>query len=168
MKRSLWWPLVLFVALAGCGADQVRLAKGDVAPEFALPTLAGNTVRLSELRGEVVAVHFWAQQCRFCEGEMRWLQEVHQGLEADGFRLLGVNSGQDRKTVDEFVRRVEVITFPVLLDEASKVTRRYGVIGLPTTLLLDRQGIVRHKIIGESEPAMFEAMVRELLQASGS
>jgi cytochrome c biogenesis protein CcmG/thiol:disulfide interchange protein DsbE len=167
MKRTLWWPLILLVALAGCGADQVRLAKGDPAPDFALPALSGETVQLAELRGEVVAVHFWAEQCRFCEGEMRWLEEVHRRLEAEGFRLLGVNSGQDRKTVEGFVRRLEVITFPVLLDEASKVTRRYGVIGLPTTLLLDRQGIVRHKIIGESEPAMFEAMVRELLQTSG-
>lgn len=167
MRLSRCLLFVLLAALVGCGAEQARLATGDPAPDFTLPTLKGNAVRLSGLRGEVVAVHFWAEQCRFCEGEMRWLQSTYQALHPQGFELLAVNAGQDRATAQGFVDRVEVITYPTLLDEESEVTARYGVRVLPTTILVDREGIVRHKIIGESEPAVFEAMVRGLLQAPG-
>lgn len=164
MKWIRLSPLVLLLVLVGCGSDQVRLSQGDVAPDFTLADLTGNTVRLADLRGEVVAVHFWAEQCRFCEGEMRWLESSYQQLRAEGFELLAVNAGQDRKTAQGFIDRVKIITYPTLLDDESMVTKRYGVIVLPTTLLVDRKGIVRHKIIGESEPATFESLVRELTQ----
>jgi peroxiredoxin len=93
---------------------------------------------------------------------MAWLEQVYQRLRPDRFQLLAVNAGQDRKTAQGFVNRVK-ITYPALLDEESAVTYRYGVIALPTTVLVDRKGIVRHKIIGESDPATFEAMARELV-----
>jgi len=167
MNPMRWFSVVLLVVMAGCGSGPARLATGDPAPDFTLPELSGGTLCLSEQQGQVVAVHFWAEQCRFCEGEMRWLQAVYENLRPEGFQLLAVNAGQDRQTAQGFVDRVEVITYPTLLDEESVVTKRYGVMVLPTTILLDRNGIVRRKIIGESEQAVFEAMVRGLLQPGG-
>jgi peroxiredoxin len=155
--------LLTLMLLAGCSSgDKPQIANGDPAPVFQLRDLGDRSLSLAALKGQVVAVRFWADWCRFCEGEMRALQPVYQRLHGEGFELLAVNVGQSRGTAAAFSGRIG-IGYPVLLDSDSAVTERYGVIALPTTILVDRSGRVRGKILGESDASTFEQEVRRLL-----
>jgi peroxiredoxin len=147
----------------GCGEPAPKLQNGDAAPGFETVDLTGAPVRFPEdFAGEVVAVRFWADWCPFCKSEMRALEPVYQRLKGEGLRILAVNVGQSRATAAAFVRELE-LSYGVALDEASQTARRYGVVGLPTTFFVDRNGHVRGKILGESDPATFEQMLTGLL-----
>jgi peroxiredoxin len=148
--------------LLGCGADAPRLQAGDAAPAFELATPEDTAVRLADLRGQVVAVRFWADWCPYCKDEMTALEPVYRRLHGQGLEILAVNVAQDRDTVVRFIKRLGV-TYPALLDGESEVARRYGIIGLPTTVFVDRTGTVRGKILGESDAESFETMVQALL-----
>lgn len=164
VRLFLWLPLVFFFLITcGCDSESHRLKTGDPAPDFTLTDLDGNSVRLAELRGQVVALRFWADWCPYCKDEMKALEPVHQRLQHRDLRLLAVNVGQDRETAERFVHRLE-LSYPALLDPESAVARRYGVIGLPTTVFIDRGGRVRGKILGESDALTFERMVEDLLK----
>ena len=163
IKRALFgWMLVMLVV--GCGGERPGLVSGEPAPGFALQRLDGGPVALEELRGSVVAVRFWADWCPFCRREMRELEPAYQRLREQGLEILAVNVGQDPGDVRRFVGRVDY-SYPTLLDLDSAVARRYGVIAIPITYFIDRDGILRGKIIGESDAAAFERMALPLLHA---
>lgn len=144
------WPILLLaVALAGCRADTDQApspgaapapdAAADLAPDFTLPTLDGGTFTLSEHRGEVVILNFWATWCMPCLAEMPTLEALHQELE--GVQIVGIS--QDTDGADEirpFATELGV-TYPLLLDPGFNVSTRYGGISvLPTTIAIDREG----------------------------
>jgi peroxiredoxin len=114
------------------------------------------------LAGQVVVVRFWADWCRFCEKEMVEIEQVYQELSGHGLRVLAVNVGQDRETAQRFVTRLG-LSYTTLLDTDSETARRYGVIGLPTTFFINRQGRIHSKILGESNAAIFRQAVEPLL-----
>jgi peroxiredoxin len=150
--------------LAGCGGDTPQLAPGEPSPPFTLPALAGGPVSLpDDLRGQVVAVRFWADWCPFCESEMRSIEPVYRAYKDQGLRLLAINVRQDAQTAAAFVEPLG-ISYEVLLDEDGAVARAYGVSGLPTTFFLDRQGRLATRILGESTPEIFEQVVKDLLR----
>lgn len=153
----------LLLLVSGCGGEAPKLADGDPAPTVVVETLAGERLDLpASLAGKVVAVRFWADWCRFCEKEMKDLEPLYRRLSERGFTLLAVNVGQERERVEHFVQRVG-FSYPALLDPESQAARRYGVIALPTTFIVDRDGRIRGKILGESEPAVLAALVERLL-----
>lgn len=156
--------LVLVLLLSGCGGDAVKPpANGQPAPSFQAASLAGGNVMVpADLAGKVVAIRFWADWCPYCRKEMAELQPVYARLHASGLEILAVNVAQDRDTVSRFVAPLG-IRYPVLLDPEGATARAYGVQALPITLLLDRRGIVRGKIVGEATPDVFEGKVMELL-----
>lgn len=160
--RTLAISVFALCLLAGCDTEAPRLKSGDPAPAFELPTPQGQAIRLADLQGQVIAVRFWADWCPYCKHEMTALEPVYRRLHPSGLEILAVNVAQDRDTVLRFIERLGV-TYPALMDEASEVARRYGVIGLPMTVFVDRAGKVRGKILGESDAAHFEAMARTLL-----
>ena len=149
--------------LGACGDEPPQLTKGEPTPPFELSTLGGPPVALpAGLRGQVVAVRFWADWCPFCESEMRSIEPVYQRFRNQGLRLLAINVRQDRETAAAFVEPLG-ISYEVLLDPDGAVARSYGVSGLPTTFFLDREGRLAARILGESTPEVFEQVVRELL-----
>ena len=134
--------------LAGGGA-QVAVAEARAAPDFALKALDGYNYRLSEYRGDVVAVVFWASWCGGCRRELERLQRLAGAYGNAGFQVLGV-------TVDETADPARAVAeavgaaFPQLLDSTKSVSKAYRLQDLPTTVLIDRSGAVRF-VHGESD-----------------
>ncbi len=130
-------------------ANDVRPEEGHLAPDFALKTLEGKTVRLSDLRGKkVVLLNFWATWCPPCRLEMPTMQRIYSDYKDKGFEVLAINIEPDAtEEIREFIQELR-LTFPILLDPDMKVTRKYRLIGLPVSMLIDRQGIIRSKSLG--------------------
>ena len=161
MKRLL--PLFYAFFLAACGGEPpVKLNTGDTAPAFKTVQLDGNAIDFpAAFAGSPVVLRFWADWCKFCEPEMRLIDTVRQ--RHAGLDVLAVNAGQDKATVEAFMKKLGV-GYPAALDESSKIAKSYGVVGLPTTFLIDGKGMVRGKIIGEADEAMFERHVQAILK----
>lgn len=116
---------------------------GQKAPDFVLKSATGENLRLSEYRGDVVMINFWATWCGPCRQEMPLLDELYGRYQRVGFSLLGVNIDDDMSRAMDMVRELGV-TFPVLFDEKKEVSKLYQVEAMPVTVLLDREGTVRH------------------------
>lgn len=131
------------VCLSCCLWLWVAVAAAEAPVDFALPDGEGDTLRLSEQRGQVVMVNFWASWCPPCVREMPELDAIYQDLRDDGLVLWGVNVDHDRAAADELLEELSP-SFPILYDPESRVRRKMGVDAMPTTLLVDRAGQVRH------------------------
>ena len=116
---------------------------GQPAPDFALKSSDGSNQRLSEYRGDVVTINFWATWCGPCRQEMPLLDELHSRYNRVGFSLLGVNIDDDSSKAMDMVRELGV-TFPVLFDSGKDVSKLYDVDAMPVTVILDREGTVRY------------------------
>ena len=116
---------------------------GQPAPDFALKSATGENLRLSEYRGDVVMINFWATWCGPCRQEMPLLDELYTRYERVGFNLLGVNIDDDSSRAMAMVKELGV-TFPVLFDASKDVSRLYQVDAMPVTIIVDREGNVRH------------------------
>lgn len=138
-------------------------------PDFSLRTLEGRTVSLAAVRGQVVLVNFWATWCRECRLEMPALEVLHRRFAARGLTVIGINSREGAAVVAPYLRELD-LTFPVLLDSDGTVTRRYGVIGLPTSFLVGRDGRAAALAVGPREwagPAAVEIVETLLTAAPG-
>ena len=116
---------------------------GQQAPDFALKSSTGKNLRLSEYRGDVVMINFWATWCGPCRQEMPLLDELYTRYERVGFNLLGVNIDDDSSRAMQMIEELGV-NFPVLFDASKQVSRLYEVEAMPVTVLVDREGTVRH------------------------
>ncbi len=111
------------------------------APDFTLPDLVGRQVRLSDLRGKVVVLDFWATWCGPCRVSLPHVQKVYDDFKDRGVLVLGVDIGEDAKTVLAFVEKNRM-TFPILVDEDDKVSPLYHISAIPHTLVVDQKGTV--------------------------
>ncbi len=146
-----WLALAPPAAAADAAAQTLAaLEKPFPAPQFALKDENGKTHRLSDYRGKVVVLNFWATWCPPCRYEMPSMERAHQIVKGEGIVLLAVNVGETEDQVFEFTGRYPV-TFPLLLDTDGSITRNYPVIGLPTTFIIDPKGQVTHRAIGGRE-----------------
>ena len=117
--------------------------EGQAAPDFVLRSATGENLRLSEYRGDVVLINFWATWCGPCRQEMPLLDDLYGRYQRVGFNLLGVNIDEDSRRAMQMVQELGV-NFPVLFDENKEVSKLYEVEAMPVTVLVDREGIVRH------------------------
>ena len=158
--------LVVTFLLAACGNDapKANVNIGSIAPTFqTFRTDGGATHFPAAYFGKPLVVRFWADWCKYCEGEMKAIEAVYQRHKGKGLEVLAINAGQDKATIDAFIKKIGA-SYPALLDEKSTIARSYGVVGLPTTFFIDGKGIVRAKIVGEADEATFERHALELLQ----
>lgn len=114
-----------------------------MAPDFTLKSRSGENIKLSELRGDVVMINFWASWCAPCRQEMPLLEEMHKKYSDLGFVLLGVNVEEDSSKAVELLRDVPV-SFPILYDDKNDVTKLYKVVAMPSTVMVDRDGNMRY------------------------
>lgn len=118
---------------------------GSPAPDFQLKNLQGSLVRLSTLRGQPVVLHFWATWCPHCLSEMPLLESASRDLSARGAQVLAINLGEPRKKVQRYARD-HGLNFIILLDTRGKAAQAFGVVGLPATVVIDREGRVAGQI----------------------
>jgi peroxiredoxin len=117
--------------------------EGQPAPDFSLKSSTGENLRLSEYRGDVVMINFWATWCGPCRQEMPLLDELYTRYQRVGFNLLGVNIDDDSRRAMQMIEELGV-NFPVLFDARKEVSKLYEVDAMPVTVIVDRSGNVRY------------------------
>ena len=150
-------------AEAGLGAlDDARPLVGQPAPDFALRRADGIVIKLSDLRGKVVWVNFWASWCVPCKKELPDIQKLYDEKRADGLEVLTVNWKDDRDTAQQFFDS-RALTLPLLFDSAGKVYDQYRLQGLPDSFFIDRDG----KIAALQFGFLTEEKMRQRLKTAG-
>ncbi len=144
------------------GGEIPAPAEGFLAPDFTLDTLDGTQITLSDLRGQVVLVNFWASWCPPCRTEMPAMERVYQDYAGQGFVILAVNAtNQDSvEAARQFVAE-QGLTFPILLDSSGSVSALYQMRSLPTSFFIGADGIIDEVVIGGP---MSEALLRTRIE----
>ena len=159
---------LLYVALLACVAFMSGCEKdpswkiGSQAPQISVLDLHDATVKLSDFRGKVVVLRFWATGCKACVAEMPLLDGFRKKYSENDLAVLGVNAGGSKELVEAFAKGLK-ITYPVLLDPAMIATRKYSVRSVPTTFFIDRNGKAKQVIAGEIPQKVFDKIVASLL-----
>jgi peroxiredoxin len=122
-------------------------AAGVPATDFTLTDLQGRTQSLSQYRGKIVLLNFWATWCKPCTTEMPAMQATYDQLKDKGFVVLAVNELEDDQKVAEHIKTYGH-TFPVLMDKDNRVANLYGVYGLPVSVFIDEQGVMQEYVKG--------------------
>ena len=113
-----------------------------IASNFTLKNLDGKEVSLSQFRGKYLLINFWATWCGPCKIEMPSLEKLYRQFKSDNFDMLGISNDMFGDRVVRPYIKAKNITFPMLLDQRMIVSRQYGIVSLPTTILIDPQGII--------------------------
>jgi len=148
------------------GSAQVAPKIGYRPPNFSLRNLEGGTVELDSFRGKVIFINFWATWCIPCRAEMPLMEKLYQELKDKDFVMLAVSEDLDGKSIVEpFVKEYK-LNFPILLDPDLAVQTLYGVRAIPETFLIDKTGIITHKIPGARDWSQKEMhdLVLKLIQ----
>ncbi len=165
--------LLMFSALAAesqqpkLGYQLTALSKTVPAPGFTLKDMDGKKFSLKDYRGKVVLLNFWATWCPPCRREMPSIERLHQYFKGKDFVVLALNQMESGDQVFTFTGDLGVdLTFPILFDKDSSVSRAYGVQGLPTTYIIDKKGNVRFRAIGgrEFDHPEVEKQILQLMQ----
>jgi peroxiredoxin len=135
------------------------------APNFTLKSNSGKNVKLSELRGQVILLNFWASWCGPCRQEMPLLEKLHKRYSALGFTVLGVNVEEDPRKAKTLLKDISV-SFPILFDTSNKVSKQYKVSAMPSTVMIDRDGNMRylHKGYKPGDEAQYKKWVKQLIR----
>jgi cytochrome c biogenesis protein CcmG, thiol:disulfide interchange protein DsbE len=158
-------PLLIVIALLTLAAPAAFGAKAPgTAPSFTLPALQG-TVTLDSLRGKVVLVDFWASWCGPCHRSFPWLAQMQSRYAGQGLAIVAINLDKTREAADGFLAGTPA-PFTIAFDPAGKVATAYHVAGMPTTVLVGRDGRVRETHIGfePAKAAAYEALIQEALR----
>jgi thiol-disulfide isomerase/thioredoxin len=155
------------VALAAIPALPALAAGPPVgpAPNFTLSSNTGKPVKLSDYKGQVVMINFWATWCGPCRKEMPLLESIYKQYKNKGFTLLGVNVEPDPKASVDWLKKTPV-SFPVLYDTNSDVSTLYKVSGMPTTVFIDKKGNVRavHQSYNDGDENEYMSNISKLMR----
>ena len=163
-KKVALMAVVCASVLALYSVAAMAIPSKGKAPDFTLKSRKGGNVKLSEYRGKVIMINFWASWCGPCRKEMPLLEELYQRYKDGGFTLLGVNVEEDSAAAKDLLKEVRV-SFPILFDNENKVSQLYNVEAMPSTVILDRDGNMRfvHKGYQPGYEDEYQKQVRELI-----
>ncbi|TDF34778.1 TlpA family protein disulfide reductase [Alteromonadaceae bacterium M269] len=140
-------------------------ADASIAPDFTLKSKSGSNMRLSEQKGNIVLVNFWASWCGPCRAELPEFEKMQQDYEDLGFTVMAVNVDDDSRKADVLLRDIKV-SFPVLFDPEGDVSKLYDVSAMPTTVVIDRDGKQRllHKGYKRGDEKKYRQLVKALMR----
>lgn len=139
--------LSLTLLISACGQAPKVATVGQPAPDFTLVDLQGKIWTLSDLKGQVVFINFWATWCPPCREEMPSMQRLYTMMPAGKFKMLAVLNNDSPDGARLFAKKLN-LTMPILIDQSNKAGAEYGLTGVPETYIVDKQGILREKFIG--------------------
>ena len=147
----------------------VRFDEKIKAQNFILKDLSGSEVRLEDYRGKVILINFWATWCLPCRIEMPSMEKLYAKFKNDGFTILAIDMQEDAARVKAFKEQYQ-LNFPILLDSDGSVGQFYGVISIPTTYLVDRQGYIIGGALGARNWADQSAfmLINQLVKVSSN
>lgn len=152
VKKTLLIAVAIYISFVvfACEKKPVGLVIGEPAPDFSLVDTKGKTWRLSELKGQVVFINFWATWCPPCLQELPSMQKLYTVLPKDKFKMLAVLNN-DKLPPAQFIANQKGVTMPILDDSDNQAGFKYALTGLPETFIVDKQGILREKFIGPEQ-----------------
>jgi len=164
MAGTVFCLMAAMVGIGGAAATDIlpvaernAVKLGEPAPNFQLRDLEGRLVTLSDLRGKVVLLNFWATWCGPCRVEMPAMEELYRTFSRKDLEILAVSTDAQGVSVTRPFQQENHLTFPILHDADYRVGLTYGARSLPMTFMVDRQGIVRHQIFGARDWGASEA-----------
>lgn len=164
----------VYQSISGSGLDRfarsdpdneaVGIDVGNLAPDFTLQTLSGESVSLSDFEGKHVIVNFWATWCPPCRAEMPDMEAYYEKHKENDFVILAVNltaTESNEKVVQSFVEELG-LTFPIMLDEENDVAETYAVVGYPTSYFIAKNGVIHNKMIGAMNQEFLAKQVQQM------
>ena len=159
--------LIILLLCLPLWAQAAAVVEGQVAPQVELPSLTaeGTNISLQNLRGKVVYLDFWASWCGPCRVSFPMIEAIYQELGEQGFEVLAINVDEYPEDAHAFLEEMPV-SYLVVRDPEGTTPGTYGILGMPTGFLIDREGVVRkvHQGFRKSDGAKLRAEVLELLQ----
>ncbi len=162
LLKGLLTPATQPTGKAGATPLPAAPVVGHFAPDVTLRDLSNNPVKLSSLRGKVVALNFWYAACEPCKLEMPALEHAYEQYKGQGFVVLGVDTVDDPATLDTFTHDLG-ITYPVVRDVDLRAATLYRIVATPSTFFIDRNGVIRERIVGPMQTSMLSSYVPPLL-----
>ncbi len=160
---------IAFAAVWVQSSKYEPLNVGKAAPDFELPDLSDQVVRLSDFRGKVVFLNFWATWCKPCREEMPSMEVLHRTLEKEGLVVLAVSIDRvtTKQNIPPFVKSLN-LGFPILVDSWGQTDKKYKLMGVPETYIIDEEGVLREKIIGPRDWTLLDNLkvVTQLLKVT--
>jgi peroxiredoxin len=164
--RSVWSTCLMFCAAwsATAAADSPSMVGKD-APDFVLKSTDGANLRLSEYRGQVVLVNFWARWANESRREIPALDRINTTYQRAGLVVLGVSVDEDKRRAHEFADSMKV-SYPMMFDSGEAIGRDYQLGKMPVTILVDRSGVVRYSHVGykRGDDRVYLDQIRVLLR----
>lgn len=163
MKKRVWWfallMITMMVAVLIVNKKQEKLHVGDVVEEIQLPTLEGEIWKIEETRGKVTVLNFFATWCEPCEKEFPELEAFYK--EYKQANIFIISKGEPKSWVQQFVNKHHS-SLPFLLDVDEKIAKRFQIVGQPETVIIDRNGVIREKIVGPVTKEMLVEKVKAM------
>lgn len=137
----------------------------EPAPDFDLTTLEGETVSLSDYKGQPVWISFWASWCPPCRAENPDIEEMYQKYKDDGLVILAPAIGEDQNAVAGYVKRTS-LSFTIGLDQTTQIAANYRIVGIPTHYFIDRDGVLRVWRIGSMSKGTMEKNIEKIISTT--
>jgi thiol-disulfide isomerase/thioredoxin len=137
---------------------------GSKAPAFELKDAEGNLWRMADLKGKVVFINFWATWCTTCKAEMPYKENLYEMMQGKPFQMFGMLYKDDPENLADYYK-IQKVSPPTLISPDNEAGRMFGITGVPETFIIDKEGFIRHKLVGPREwdsPEML-ALIEELL-----
>ena len=162
LKKTICLAAISSLLIAGSAYADINAGP---APDFTLKSDSGSNLRLSEFRGEVVMINFWASWCGPCRQEMPLLDQLYTRYNPLGFTILGINVEEDSKLAEKLLEEIPV-NFPILFDTENAVSEKYNVVAMPSTIMVDRDGNMRYLHLGymPGYEVDYETQIKELIR----